>query len=286
MLPVIFGGAVYQVNVLIGGLLGSLLKEGSVSYLYFADRLVQFPLGIFAIAAATAVLPSLSRQAASNDFDALKDTFGYAVRLIIFLTIPSMVGLIILREPIVALLFQRGEFGSLATQLTAQALLYYAMGLGAFSAVKIVAATFFALKDTRTPVVMALVSIVANIVLGVILMRPLAHGGLALATSLASILNLGLLVQALRSKLGSLGWRSIMRSAYRTLLNAGFMGIVVWGAVFVFIPPEGAAVMELLLGLIGCILTGLIVYGTCSYLMKSPELLSVVAEVKRGLSKK
>jgi putative peptidoglycan lipid II flippase len=278
MLPVIFGGAVYQVNVLIGGLLGSLLKEGSVSYLYFADRLVQFPLGIFAIAAATAVLPSLSRQAASNDVDALKDTFGYAVRLIIFLTIPSMVGLIILREPIV--------FSSLATQLTAQALLYYAMGLGAFSAVKIVAATFFALKDTRTPVVMALVSIVANIVLGVILMRPLAHGGLALATSLASILNLGLLVQALRSKLGSLGWRSIMRSAYRALLNAGFMGVVVWGAVFVFIPPQGAAVLELLLGLIGCILTGLIVYGTCSYLMKSPELLSVVAEVKKGLSKK
>jgi putative peptidoglycan lipid II flippase len=263
MLPVIFGGAVYQVNVLIGGLLGSLLKEGSVSYLYFADRLVQFPLGIFAIAAATAVLPSLSRQAASNDVDALKDTFGYAVRLIIFLTIPSMVGLIILREPIVALLFQRGEFSSLATQLTAQALLYYAMGLGAFS-----------------------VSIVANIVLGVILMRPLAHGGLALATSLASILNLGLLVQALRSKLGSLGWRSIMRSAYRALLNAGFMGVVVWGAVFVFIPPQGAAVLELLLGLIGCILTGLIVYGTCSYLMKSPELLSVVAEVKKGLSKK
>jgi putative peptidoglycan lipid II flippase len=160
------------------------------------------------------------------------------------------------------------------------------MGLGAFSAVKIVAATFFALKDTRTPVVMALVSIVANIVLGVILMRPLAHGGLALATSLASILNLGLLVQALRSKLGSLGWRSIMRSAYRALLNAGFMGVVVWGAVFVFIPPQGAAVLELLLGLIGCILTGLIVYGTCSYLMKSPELLSVVAEVKKGLSKK
>ena len=286
MLPVAFGGAVYQVNVLIGGLLGSLLKEGSVSYLYFADRLVQFPLGIFAIAAATAVLPSLSRQAASNDVDALKDTFGYAVRLIIFLTIPSMVGLIILREPIVALLFQRGEFGSLATQLTAQALLYYAMGLGAFSAVKIVAATFFALKDTRTPMIMALVSIGVNIVLGIILMRPLAHGGLALATSLASILNLGLLVHALRSKLGSLGWRNIMRSAYRTLLNAGFMGIVVWGAVFVFIPPEGAAVMELLLGLIGCILTGLIVYGTCSYLMKSPELLSVVAEVKKGLSKK
>jgi putative peptidoglycan lipid II flippase len=249
MPPIILGGAVYQVNVLVGGLLGSLLQEGSVSYLYFADRLVQFPLGIFAIAAATAVLPSLSRQAARNDIDALKNTFGYALRLIIFLTIPSMVGLIILREPIVALLFQRGEFSSLATQLTAQALLYYAMGLGAFSAVKIVA-------------------------------------GLALATSLASVLNLALLVHALRSKFGSLGWISIMRSAFRTLLSAGFMGVVVWGAVFVFIPPEGGGVIELLLGLIGCILTGLIVFGTCSYLIKSPELLSVVAEVKKGLSKK
>ncbi|MCK5417533.1 MAG: polysaccharide biosynthesis C-terminal domain-containing protein, partial [Desulfobacterales bacterium] len=163
-----------------------------------------------------------------------------------------------------------------------QALLYYAMGLGAFSAVKIVAATFFALKDTRTPMVMALVSIGVNIALGIILMRPLAHGGLALATSLASILNLGLLVHALRSKLGSLGWRSIMRSVYRTLLSAGFMGVVVWGAAFVFIPPEGGEVMGLLLGLIGCILTGLIIFGTCSYLIKSPELLSVVAEVKKA----
>ena len=286
MPPIIFGGAVYQINVLIDGLLGSLLKEGSVSYLYFADRLVQFPLGIFAIAAATAVLPSLSRQAATHDVGALKDTFSYAVRLIIFLTIPSMVGLIILREPIVALLFQRGEFSSLATQLTAQALLYYAIGLGAFSAVKIVAATFFALKDTRTPMILALVSVGANIVLGIILMRPLAHGGLALATSLASILNLGLLVHSLRLKLGSLGWRRIMRSAYRTLLSAGLMGIVVWGAAFVFIPPEGGEVMRLLLGLIGCIFTGLIFFGTFSYLIKSPELLSVITEVKKGLSKK
>jgi len=286
MPPIIFGGAVYQINVLVGGLLGSLLKEGSVSYLYFADRLVQFPLGIFAIAAATAVLPSLSRQAAVNDIEALKDTFGYAVRLILFLTIPSMVGLLILREPIVALLFQRGEFSLLATRLTAQALLYYAIGLGAFSAVKIVAATFFALKDTRTPVIMAFVSIVTNIVLGIILMRPLAHGGLALATSLASFLNLGLLVVALRSKLGSLGLRRIVRSAYKTLFSAGFMGVAVWGAVVVFIPPEGGEVMDLLLGLIGSILTGLICFGTCSYLLKSPELLSVIAEVKKGLSKK
>ncbi|MBW2515693.1 MAG: murein biosynthesis integral membrane protein MurJ, partial [Deltaproteobacteria bacterium] len=213
MPPVILGGAVYQINVMVGTLLGSFLAEGSVAVLYFADRLVQFPLGIFAIAAATAVLPSLSRQAALNDLNALKETFGYAIRLTLFLTIPSMMGLIVLREPIITVLFQRGEFSPQATLLTAQALLYYAIGLWAFSAVRIVAATFFALKDTRTPMVMASVSILANIGLGIILMKPLAHAGLALATSLASVLNLALLVLALRKKLGSLGWRGIAQSA-------------------------------------------------------------------------
>jgi putative peptidoglycan lipid II flippase len=262
------------------------LKEGSVSYLYFADRLVQFPLGVFAIAAATAVLPSLSREAAINDLNALKDTFGYAVRLIIFFTIPSMVGLIILREPIIVLLFQRGQFSSMATQLTARALLYYAIGLGAFSAVKIVAATFFALKDSRTPMIMAVISVGANIVLGIILMRPMAHAGLALATSLASILNLGLLVHALRSKLGSLGWRSILQSACRTLVSAGVMGIFVWIVANFLILPEGGTAIQQLLRLTGSIFVGLIVFGICSYLIKSPELQSVVAEVKRGISKK
>jgi putative peptidoglycan lipid II flippase len=155
--PVTIGGAAYQLNILVSTLLASFLKEGSVSYLYFADRLVQFPLGIFAVATATALLPGLSRQAAANDVKALKATFAYAIKLILFITLPAMVGLIVLREPIVALLFQRGEFGSDATMLTAYALLYYAIGLWAFSAVRIVVATFFALQDTRTPAQTAII---------------------------------------------------------------------------------------------------------------------------------
>ena len=164
MLPVILGGAVYQINILVGTLLASLLDQGSVTYLYFADRLVQFPLGVFAIATATAVLPSLSRLAATGDLNTLKDTFAHALKLVFFITIPASVGLIILREPIVALLFQRGEFDAQATRLTAQALLYYAMGLWAFSAVRIIVATFFALQDTKTPLKVAGVSILANII--------------------------------------------------------------------------------------------------------------------------
>ena len=226
--PVVLGGAVYQINIVVGTLLGSLLPQGSVTYLYFADRLVQFPLGIFAIAAATAVLPSLSRQAAAGELAALRNTFSQALKLVFFITIPAMVGLIILREPIIALLFQRGEFNAQATRLTSQALLYYALGLGAFSAVKIVTTTFFAMHDTRTPIRMAGIAIFANIILGMVLMKPLAHGGLALATSLASFLNLILLMRALRSKLGPLQWSNIACSVSRTLSASLIMGVGVW----------------------------------------------------------
>ena len=281
--PVMLGGAVYQINIVIGTILGSLLAEGSVTYLYFADRLVQFPLGVFAIAAATAVLPSLSRQAAADDIEALKYTFAHALKLVFFVSIPAMVGLIVLREPIVTLLFQRGQFDAHATRLTAQALLYYSLGLGAFSAVRIVAATFFAMQDTRTPVKMASLSILANTILGVLLMQPLDHGGLALATSFASILNLGLLLQALKNKLGPLGWKGIIRSFGRTLVCSTVMGAAVWAGGLRIIPAHNPALPGLLVGVIGCITIGLCVYGGASFVLKSPELHVVLTEIRKGI---
>ena len=284
--PVILGGAVYQINILIGTLLGSLLAEGSVTYLYFADRLVQFPLGIFAIAMATAVLPTLSQQAATGDLETLKDIFTQALRLVIFITIPAAVGLIVLREPIVALLFQRGAFDTQATLLTAQALLYYSMGLWAFSAVRIVAATFFALQDTITPVKMAGISILANIVLGVVLMKPLAHGGLALATALASILNLGLLLWALNTRLGRLGWKTIGLSVVRSGLCALVMGISVHMSALLMISEVENSLTDLIEGVVGSIAIGLFVYGAASYLIKSPELSRVLTEARKGIVKK
>jgi putative peptidoglycan lipid II flippase len=173
-----------------------------------------------------------------------------------------------------------------ATRLTVRALLYYAIGLWAFSAVRIVAATFFALKDTRTPVVMATVSILANMALGIILMKPLDHGGLALATSLASILNLGLLVHALRKKLGSLGWRRIAQSAVTSLGSAAIMGTVVWAVAQRLIPTEGGTFTQRVVGVVVCVIIGLIVFGTCSYIFKSPEFAFAVDEIKKGIGAK
>ena len=283
MLPTILGAAVYQINILVGTLLASLLPEGSVSYLYYADRLVQFPLGLFAIATATAVLPSLSRQAVQKDFDALGDTFAYALKLVFFLTIPSMVGLIVLREPIVALIFQRGAFSMEATRLTALALLYYSLGLCAFSGVRIVVSTFYALQDTRTPAKMAILSIAANIILGIILMGPLGHAGLALATSIASVLNLVLLVYVLRKKLGSFGWRNISVSVCKFFICSVGMGACLSIlASYIFLPCNTNLLN--LCGIIGSIITGIILYGSFSFFMKTPELKTIFETIKKGLA--
>lgn len=282
MLPAVFGAAVYQINILVGTLLASFLPEGSVSCLYYADRLVQFPLGIFAMATATAVMPSLSRQAATGNYKELRDTFVHSMNLVFFITIPSMVGMMILREPIVALLFKRGAFDLQSTRLTASALLYYCTGLWAFSGIRIVISTFYALQDTRTPVRMGIISVIANVTLGIILMGPLAHGGLALATSLASMLNLGLLVHALWDRIGVPRWRLIGRSVARSTVCACSMGIVIWsGLLFFKIPIVKLGTMGILLDTGICIICGIVLYAVFSWLAKSPELEQIRLIVRR-----
>lgn len=284
--PAIFGAAVLQINTLLGTLLASFQAEGSVTYLYFADRLVQFPLALFGIATATAVMPSFSRQMTAGDFTAVRDTFDYAMRLVFFITIPSMVGLIILREPIVALLFQRGAFSVEATRLTAQALLYYTIGLWAFSAVRIVVNTFYAMQDIWTPVRMAVISIAANLVLGIILMKPMGHAGLALAVSLASVLHLGLLIRALRFRLDRLGLKKIVQSVHRATLGSTLMGLAVWMVAKTIIAAEVETTAGLFWGIVGSILTGLLVYGSFAFIMKSPELEKVFKIIlERGRKK-
>jgi putative peptidoglycan lipid II flippase len=274
ILPTVLGAAVYQINILIGTLLASFLPQGSVSYLYYADRLVQFPLGVFAIAMGTAVLPSLSRQASRGDMNALADTFGHSLRLVFFITMPAMVGLIILREPIIVLLFKRGAFDHETTRLTAVALLYYGIGLWSFAGVRILVATFYALKDTRTPVIMATLSITANVILGIFLMGPMAHGGLALATSLSSVLNLVLLVLALRRRIISTGWGRIGQSIGKSMVCALIMGGIVWilGRALFFgsLYQIGAIRLGLCLG--GIIVIGVLTFAVVARSLKMAEI--------------
>lgn len=280
MLPAVLGGAAYHLNVLVGTMLASLLAEGSVSYLYYADRLVEFPLGVAAMAAATAILPSLARDAAAGNLGALRATFEHAFRLVSCVTVPAAVGLILLGEPIVLLLFARGEFSTADARLTVQAVSYYALGLWAFAAVRIVVAAFFALQDSTTPVRAALAALAANLLLGVMLMGPLAHGGMALATSLAAALNLALLLAALRRKLGGLDGRGIALGLVRSLLCAGLMAPAVWGVARVTIHGPGQGTAGLALGLAASITAGAAVYLAAGLALGSPEVSGLLSALR------
>jgi putative peptidoglycan lipid II flippase len=202
MAPIAIGQSATQLNILIDTVIASFLVGGSVSYLYYADRLVEFPLGVFGIAIATAVLPTLSEQAAARDPAALRATLSFALRLAAFVTLPAAVGLFVLRVPLVRVLYERGAFGPTETVETAWALGFYAVGLVGFATVKIGAQAFFALGDTRTPVKLAVLAMALNSVLAVLLAFPLRHGGLALATSCSSTVNSLALAWLLRRRLG------------------------------------------------------------------------------------
>ncbi len=203
MLPTVLGAAVYQLNILAGTILASFLASGSIAYLYYADRLVQFPLGVFAVAISTAALPSLSALAGDDKISDFKQTLNSSLCLTLFIALPSTAGLIGLNYPLIDVIFGRGEFGAQAVDATALALVGFAVGLPAFSCVRPLISAFYALEDTVTPVKMAIISLVLNVLLGIVLMQYLQHFGLALAASLSSWVNVLLLGCALSRKIGT-----------------------------------------------------------------------------------
>src|SRR5207248_1974938 len=189
-----FSPVMFNVVIITSALLLASYFPGGPTYLFYGMRLIQFPLGIFGVALATAVLPSLATHAAKGNLDELRETLGFGLRLIFFIIFPAMIGLILLRTPIVHLFFEHGRFSSADTAGTASVVLAYAIGLWAFAGVRIIVAAFYALQDTRTPVMVAAIALAGNILLSLILMRPLAYTGLALATALSAMVNMGLLV--------------------------------------------------------------------------------------------
>jgi len=280
--PAAMGGAVYQVNIIVGTLLASLLPTGSVSYLYYADRVVEFPLGVFAIALGTAALPSMSRHTAENNMAGLVESFSHSMRLVMFISIPSTAGLIVLGRPIVEVLFQRGAFDHTASIMTIKALVFYTLGLWAFSAVKILAAAFFAMQDTKTPLKVAALAFAANIGFSLALMGPLKHGGLALATSLAAMLNVGVLIYLLRIRLGLLDGRHIVRTTIKTSLASLAMAGVLYFCGHEQWPVPGVVKLPVLVA------AGFLVFVLAARLLRLKELNDIgkifLRRGKRGVS--
>jgi len=286
MMPAVFGAAVYQVNIFVSTLLASFLPQGSVSYLYYADRLVQLPLGIFAIAIGTASLPSFAGQVTRGELDEFRASISFSLRLIFFVTIPATCALIILRVPIISVLFERGEFDAVSTLKTATALLYYAVGLWAFSAIRVVVSAFYALQDTKTPVRVAVVSLVVNIIMGIILMFPLKHGGLALATSIASAVNIILLTVVLHRRTGAFLDRPFVLSVGKACIASLVMSIVIQVVVVSF-EWQGVHSFSLRCGVLAAVIgLGLAVFAGMSYVLRSPELMMIFREIgKKAMPK-
>lgn len=231
MLPAVFGASVAQINILVNTLLASFLITGSVSWLYYADRVMEFPLGVFGIALATVMLPNLSKLHARSDGQAFSNLLDWALRWVFLIATPACVGLMVLAEPVISTLFQHGATTPDDVRRMAQALLAFAFGLLGFVLVKVLAPGFFARQDTRTPVRIAVIAVVVNIVMSLLLVWPLAHVGLALATSIAAWVNAGLLWRLLRGRgiyQPSARWGAFMLKVITAALVMG--GLLWWGA--------------------------------------------------------
>ncbi len=229
LIPRAMGACVYQINVFISTILASLSSiagEGAVAALYYANRLWQLPLAVFGIALAQATLPTMSKHVALNDMGKFKDTILFSLKILLFILVPSSIGLMVLSVPITKVLFERGAFTSYSTSITSNALFFYAMGLVACGGIKILVNAFYSMHDTMTPVKTAFVSVILNILLNILLMRPLKIGGLALATSIATTFNFIALYILLKQRIGSLGTRHILNAFFRIAIAGIIMGIV------------------------------------------------------------
>jgi len=202
--PALFGASVGQLNLLINTILASFLVSGSISWLYYSDRLMEFPMGVLGVALGTVILPKLSQRHAAEDPDAFSDTLDFGLRWLLLLGVPAAVGLLVLAGPIIATLFFSSDpgaaFGAADARMTALSLMAYAPGLVGFIAVKVLAPGYYARLEMRTPVRIAVIAMAANIIFSLALMWPLGHTGLALATTLSGLVNAGLLLRGLRAE--------------------------------------------------------------------------------------
>lgn len=272
MAPGTVGLAITQVNVFISTLLASFLAEGSVSYIYYSFRLVHLPLGAFGVAIATVALPAMSSAVAQRSLERLKETFSFALRLAFFVTVPAMVGLLVFRVPIVHILFERGRFTRAMTLGTSEALLFFSLGLCFYVATRILVPVYHSFQDTRTPVKVGAVAVTGDILLSLLLMPYMKVNGLALATSLSSLMNVVLLVAILRKRLGPLGGDRIMRSFLQVCVASFAMGLLGWLSLRIYDPLAISWVLGKVLVLGVEFSLGVLVFLGVAFLLRLEEL--------------
>jgi putative peptidoglycan lipid II flippase len=232
MVPGAVGAGVVQINLLIDIVIASILPTGAVSFLYYADRVNQLPLGVVGVAIGTALLPLLSRQLRAGEIAAAANSMNRGMEIALLLTVPAAAALLVIAEPIVIVLFERGAFDPTISTATARALMAYAVGLPAYVLIKVLAPGFFAREDTTTPVRIAIVCVILNIALSLILIQFLAHAGIALATGISAWVNAGLLAWILHRRGHHSPDQRLWARIPRIVLAAAGMAVGLWGALW------------------------------------------------------
>lgn len=267
MLPALFGVSVAQINLLVDTVLASFLVTGSVSWLYYSDRLMEFPLGVFGVALATVVLPGLSKKAAQKDWSGFEADIDFALRLVLIIGVPATFGLLLLAEPLIISLFYYGAFTEQDVTMSGMSLMAYSFGLLGFILVKILAPAFYARKDMKTPVRIAVAALLTNVVMNLVLIGPFAHVGLAMATTLSAFMNAGLLYwflvkQEVFKPLA--GWRKLW-------IQVGLANAALIGFVF-FLRPDTSDWLVFdtwmrLAWLLGLVISAIALYGVVLWLL-------------------
>ena len=279
--PAAFGAGIVQINLLVDQFIASFLPTGAISYLYYADRINQLPLGVIGIAVGTALLPLLSRQIEAGDESAANDSQSRAVELVMLFCLPSAAALTVIARPIIAVLFERGAFDAATTDASAAALVAFAVGLPAYVLIKVFAPGFFARQDTKTPVKIALVGLATNIALNLVFIWYLAHVGIALATALAAWVNGGLLCWVLIRRGHFHPDARLKRRLPRMLIATGAMTaalwLCVWGAQSLALAGTAMQALELTV-FIG---VGVAVFGLAGHLLGAFHLREVRSMMTR-----
>ena len=263
--PAALGAGVAQVNLVVDVIIASLLPEGSVSFLYYADRVNELPLGVVGVAVGTALLPLLSRQLRAGETEEAVTSLNRAIEMALLLAVPAAVALVVIAGPVIAVLFERGAFGPAESDATAGALVAYAAGLPAFVLIKVLVPGYFARQDTRTPVRIAILCLVVNIGLNLALMGPLGHVGIALATTLSGWLNVALLATGLVRRGFLRPDARLRRRLPRMIAAAAGMAGLLWGVAFALESPLEAQGLRIA-ALAALVVAGLVAYGALAAL--------------------
>lgn len=281
--PIIISYSLNQIQVVINNNFGSSLLPGSITAVWYSYRLFQLPVGIFALAIAVATFPTMTEQAALKQWDKLRQTVSQAVRMVIFITVPISVGMIVLRYPLIRVLFQHGHFTAQDTLTTAIPLFYFALGISSQSVIQILPRAFYALQDTWTPVILGIISMVINVLAMVLLVHPLAHGGLAFATTIAAFANMLLLFYVLRRRLGRIDGRAMFGTIVKSLIASLLMAAVIWEWSKWLTPLIGVRTLASVIILITGTALGAVVFAGMAKLLRMEEYKQTMGLVQRKI---